>query len=223
MNYNDLNYKLRDMQNKLERKKVMLEVTRENNNKFLELKEKYDKAVETKKLLDAYVQSMEILYKCCNSENNKYKRKRLDYVEKFLDEKLDIVFPDDNFSAKIVIDNKYGNNVAYLTLLTADGKERTPLVSEGKFCQQLLSSNSAIALIKCLGVNRLFLDEAYANSSAKNIAKVGNMLKDLVGSGIQIILIEHKEEIYKDIPRREIYVEKDPLEDATKVIYEKDL
>lgn len=223
MNLQSLQYEVKALENKLQRKKVLAEVTEENNKKFLELKGRYNKAKDTQQLLENYITSMEILYKLCNNETNKYKQNRLSYVEHFIDEKLDIVFPDENFSSKIVIDNKYGSNIAYLTLLKPNGKSRMPTASEGKMCQQLLSTNTAIALVKCLGINRLFLDEAHSASSPKNLTKVGDMLKELVGSGIQIILIEQKSEVYKDLPRREIYITKNPTEEAVEIVYEKDI
>ena len=57
------------------------------------------------------------------------------------------------------------------------------------------------------------MDEAFSASSPENLTKAGKVLESLLKKNFQVILIEQTNEIYKDLPRREIILEKEPIKD----------
>ncbi|WP_304427901.1 hypothetical protein [uncultured Clostridium sp.] len=220
---NSFKYEVNDLKKRLIQEKVNLDFAKENNNKIIKYKKEYEDALAVKEEYDQYIKALDLYYKLCIRESNNYKNKRLDYLCSFIDDKLYLIFPDEDFKSKIVTENVGSIRKTYLELHKQDsGEIEIPETCQGKLCQQLLSFSASTALVKSLGMNRLFLDEAFSASAPKNLTKIGSILKTMVDDGMQIILIEQEQEIYKDLPRREIYVEKDSLEDKTKIIYEKD-
>lgn len=220
---NSFKYEVSALKQKLIEEKVNLDFAKENNNKIIKYKKEYEDAVEVRSEHEQYIKALDIYHKLCVRESNNYKTKRLEYLCTFIDDKLSIIFPDENFKSKIVTEDRGSIQRTYLELyLEGSDEAEIPETSQGKFCQQLLSFSSSVALVKTLGINRMFLDEAFSASASKNLTKIGSILKPMIDDGMQIILIEQEQEVYKDLPRREIYVEKDSLEEETKVIYEKD-
>lgn len=220
---NSFKYEVSALKNKLIEEKVNLDFAKENNNKIIKYKQEYEDALEVRTEYEQYIKALDIYHKLCIRESNNYKNKRLEYLCSFIDDKLSIIFPDEDFKSRIVTDDRGSVQKTYLELYVEGSDEvEIPEVNQGKLCQQLLSFSSSVALVKSLGINRIFLDEAFSASASKNLTKIGSILKTMIDDGMQIILIEQEQEVYKDLPRREIYVEKDSLEKETKVIYEKD-
>lgn len=218
-----MRFEFKELNSKLASAKSNLAFAKENNSKLLHYKKEYEDSLETRAQYEEYIKSLDLFHRLCVQEANRYKNKRIGYMCKFIDDKLDIVFPDEQFTSEIVTDFKSNANKTYLQLRHMNTDEiEIPGVNQGKLCQQLLSFSSATALIKCLGIKSMFLDEAFSASAPQNLTKIGSILKSMVGDGMQIILIEQEDDVYKDIPRREIYVYKDSLEKETKVKYEKD-
>jgi hypothetical protein len=156
------------------------------------------------------------LHNKCVNEDIAFKNRRLGSVGEYITENIQIIFPFENLVAKVKTEPKRGAKTK-LVLIDSDGFERLPHVSEGKLLQELISFSGSFGIIKSFGVPLLYMDESFAASSPENLAKLGDLIKESVDSGMQIIRIEQSPEGYKNIPRREIHLIKDPVRKAVVV------
>ena len=115
-------------------------------------------------------------------------------------------------------DYSRNNQRVKLTLVDPSGEERNPRMSEGMMLQQLISFSSAVGLTECMNGNKIYMDEAFSASSPENLTKVSALLQTLIDRDFQIILIEQEDDIYKDLPRREIRLFKDPILKEAQVV-----
>ena len=200
-------------------KETQLHTARIYNDQFNSVKVKYDKT----KALYNDIKMLEKLYsiyvKFLTNEDHNFKQRRLEYLEKYIDSNLDIIFPNECFKSHIEFDYSYNSQKVSLTLIDREGKVRIPSICEGSLLQQLIGFSAAVAITECLGSNKFYMDEAFSASSMENKSKIADLLKKLVqDSGFQIILIEQSDDIYKDIPRREIYLNKDEITAEVSVV-----
>lgn len=203
--------------NKINKKKVELAVAKENNKRYKSLEKDYNTVLEIHDELKQYVNLLEIFITACTTEDNAYRERRKEYMTSYIDENLNIIFPDEGFRSKLEFDYKYKSQMVALTLIDKFGIERMPRLSEGMMLQQLISFSASIGLAECMGKNKIFMDEAFSASSPENLTKVGRLVEHLISKGFQLIVIEQKDDIYKDIPRREIHLLKDVLTDKVEI------
>ena len=62
------------------------------------------------------------------------------------------------------------------------------------------------------------MDEAFSASSMENLTKISSLLKKLIEEDFQILIIEQKNDIFKDLPRREINIAKDAIKESVKIL-----
>lgn len=204
---------------KVNRGLVDLELAKKNNKILQTLEDDLDECVKVKKSLETFITMLTAFEAMVTKEDLEYKERRLDYLCSYMDKNLDIIFPYDNFKTKVLTSNKYGNERAELLLYAGENKNpRVPAYSEGKMLRQLLSFSASIGLAECLGKYSFYMDEAFSAASPENLSKVGLLLKDILDKGFQVIIIEQTPEVYKDLPRREIILEKDPVKKSVKVV-----
>lgn len=206
-----------EYKNKINRKKVDLELAKENNKRYKSLEQDYNTVLDVQEELQQYVSLLEIFITACTTEDNAYRERRKEFMTSYIDENLHIIFPEEGFKSKLEFDYKYKSQVVSLTLVDKFGIERLPRLSEGMMLQQLISFSASIGLSECMGKNKIFMDEAFSASSPENLTKVGKLLEHLISKDLQIIVIEQKDDIYKDIPRREIHLIKDVLTDKVEI------
>ena len=200
-------------------KRRELDIAKFYNAQYDEVKAKYDKTKDLLNDISTLKQLFSIFISLLTNEDHNFKERRVKYLEKYIDNNLDIIFPNECFKSKIDFDFSYNSQKVSLTLLDREGRERIPSVCEGSLLQQLIGFSAAVAIAECLGYDKFYMDEAFSASSMENKSKIANLLKKLVEeSGFQIILIEQSDDIYKDIPRREIYLKKDEITAAVSVV-----
>lgn len=154
---------------------------------------------------------MKIYKKLLDREEGSYKEKRTSFMESQIEESIARIFPTRNYSVKLTIKPFRGKLRASLTLRDKFGRISKPKMGEGKFCQQLIGFSASSAISKTYKVDKVLTDEAFSASSPENLSKVGDILKDLIESGLQIILVEQQTEVYKDLPRREFLLSIDAI------------
>ena len=64
----------------------------------------------------------------------------------------------------------------------------------------------------------LLMDEAFSASSMENLTKISSLLKKSIEEDFQILIIEQKNDIFKDLPRREINIAKDAIKESVKIL-----
>lgn len=208
--YNSIDY----YKSKIMEKTITCEKGRVLNEESRRIKAEIAKLEEILSNIQAQLDSMSNIKVVTSKENDGFQKRRVKYIEDQITNALAVIYPEDDFTAKIEYDFKYGSSKAYLHLEDGKGNDRLPFMTEGKLCQYLISFISIVSTVMGLGASEIFIDEAFGVSSENNLPKIGKMIKSHSDDGIQFIIIAQNSDLYADIPRREIRFHKEPATDG---------
>lgn len=211
LNMDDLYTDVSNFNALLYNKQYQLEEAKKTNKARIKIEAKHKQVQEVRFKIERHLSELKIFEKLVKREDADYKENRKHFIEAQIEESVAIIFPTRNY--KVNLDRKVfrGKIKVKLKLKNKFGRTCTPKMGEGKLCQQLISFSASTAVSKSYGLDKVFTDESFSASSPENLTKVGEIVKDAIDHGLQIILIEQQDTIYKDISRREIHLEIDKL------------
>lgn len=196
---------------KNERLKNDVSNAKELNKRHDYYSNKLNKYSEIKENLYNYLSILNAILLRCEVEDTKFKERRLEFLEQDIQEYFSLVFPEDGFTPKLYYKHYKGKPIASLKLVPPSGKEEdalNPKNSASGLQKQLVTFTGSALVCLLLGSNIIFIDEAFSASSDENKAKLGNILNKFKDNGMQIFLISQSSDLYKDLERREIYIDK---------------
>lgn len=199
-------------------KQIELRLAEDRSAKYEKLQSDLEKLQSLNTDINTLKNIFSMFLKILATEDNAFKKKRLRYLEAYIDRNLEIIFPNEGFKSKIYFDYSYNKQKVALYLIDRYGKVRIPSVCEGSLLQQLIGFSAAVGIVECLGANKLFMDEAFSASSMENLTKISALLKKLIEEDFQILIIEQKNDIFKDLTRREINIAKDAIKESVQVL-----
>lgn len=151
-----------------------------------------------------------------------YKDARTGALEENLENTLDLAFPDEHFKIKIKYSQRGKQEQAELLIgkMLPNGsiKWGSPHCRSGDFAKQLISLCVVSEITMMLGSEMLFADEPLSNGDKVSLAEIGDFFRRLSEQGLQTLFIEHEEEMYSALPRREIVLEKDRAIGNVKIV-----
>ena len=209
--------------------KAMLDNAKENNQKRKIVVERFEESKELRNDIDEYRRKILLLFSICNERAAKYTDERKSLIEKVVESNLTYLFPEERFKVKIDLDvSKKGREACQLLL-----GSRVPGTSEliysptsaqnGRFVRQLISMVVVYSLNKLRGLDTIFFDETLSSSDRVNLTKLKPLLDRIRDDGMQVILIEHKSELYSDVERRQFNLYKDRNTGETKIVSIEDI
>lgn len=203
---------------KLSDMKIMLREIERNNDERALLQQKLEMSTTAYKRVKVYLHVLSLIKTNVIEEDLSFKNRRMSYVESFIKEKIDQVFPYDNFKVNIICDFSRNNNKATLRLIDRDGNARIPFLTEGGLNKQLISFSSSLGITKSFGKVILYVDEAFSASAPDIRPKLGDFIGEAVEEGMQVFMIAQSSESYRHLPRKEFHLEKDPITGCTVTI-----
>lgn len=217
MNYNEYYRNKEYLTRRLVERKAELKTAKKTNENIeqisayeLELKDLYE-------LLHNFNNMLVRMRNKISAEDIDFKNRRIEYLNKIITEILAEFFPYLGLQASISYEDNRNSTKAKLRLKDADGNIRKPLISEGKFCQYLISFAGVAGILQSLGKNSIYLDEAFGVTSRERLTQVGEMLHKSVQKGLFLIAVTQNPELYNSVPRREIRMAYDVIKDAAYV------
>lgn len=202
--------------------KAILQTAIENNEKQLKVEEKYNRTVEVRNELREYNFKLKSLFAVVNKKASDFTQGRQSLIEKSVEENLKYIFPEENFKVKLNLDvSKTGKETCQLLL----GKEQNGVISNysptnaqnGRFVRQLISLVIIYTINMLRGSDMIYMDEALASSDKQNLTRLEPLLKRMRDSNMQVILIEHKSELYDNVDRRHIKLNKNRITGETSI------
>ncbi len=168
-----------------------------------------------KRELDSYVSILDALQKLTEQGIRDFKIDRLDTLKMGIEEVVDLVFPGENYIARLVpgtnnkgIDLLLGKYDSQGNLDEADIKDLN-----GRMCRQCIRFEIVTNIQRKLDALPILMDEAINSGDVESTEVLSTRIRQMVDQGCQIILTEHKEELFKNIPRRQINLTKDAVLD----------
>ena len=112
-------------------------------------------------------------------------------LEAIITEYLSFVYPDDGYTVTLtsrVLRGKV-HIEAQVNSYFLGGALGEVDASQGRLFQQLVSFAALIGISQILGVNTVYIDEAFSGVSRQNVEKVNALLRHIQTKGINLILI----------------------------------
>lgn len=151
--------------------------------------------------LENYYKTLYNLIKICTKKSIEFKDVRVNSIESEITNNLAYLYPEKNYEVKIDFSESRGDDVAEL-LLGSKGKLVPTTGQNGMFVRQVISLTGMEVINYMHGGCVLFLDEALASSDKQNLLKLKPMFNRMIEKGFQIIMIEHKPEIYQNLKHK---------------------
>ena len=200
--------------------KAILQTAIENNEKQLKIEEKYNNTVSVRNELRDYNSKLKSLFAVVNKKASDFTQGRQALIERSVEDNLKYIFPEENFKVKLNLDvSRTGKETCQLLL----GKEVNGSVvnysptnaQNGRFVRQLISLVIIYTINMLRGSDMIYMDEALASSDKDNLTKLEPLLNRMRDSNMQVVLIEHKSELYDNIDRRHIKLVKNRVTGET--------
>ena len=146
-----------------------------------------------------------------------YKTERLKLLELEMTKNLNQVFPNRDFVTEFSPEMYRGSEV--LELLAGEGKRLAPTkMQNGRLFRQIINVSGSTMIQVLSGCKLIIFDEATNSGDAESLEEVSEIFKYLLELGYQIIIIEHKHEVYNSLPRLQYNLAYDESEKRAKVV-----
>lgn len=204
-----MNYRLRELQDRIISKEIEINKLKEMNRLIEDIKLKLNDLSLRESKVDSYIAVCKQILLKAKEEEATYKTERVSYLKNIIENNLLFLFPDAKYEAELlsgVTRNK--SKVSLKLKKEGDVKFRNPANSNGGMAQQVISFSSSFGIIKLLGKNKFYVDEALGNGSPEKKEKMAKII-DEYSKDNQIIMITQGSDLYSNIARREIRLKND--------------
>ncbi len=171
--------------------------------------------------LDSKIALMNSVYALCLREATEYKETRLEMLINQAESVLALAFPNEGFKVKFEF-SVYGKESHVLLKIghedEPEEKWLSPVTANGGCVKQLLSASIVASICVLNHTDFLLLDEFFCSSDPVVVAKVGQFIESLSKLGLQLVLIEHKPNLYSSIERQDILLRKDHSRRAVELV-----
>lgn len=150
------------------------------------------------------------------------KKARIELLESEIEANLIYLYPDEKFKVTFEFSQNRGRETAELKL-GRNGCIFNVKAQNGRFVRQLISLSCMYTVNKLRESKTLIMDEALSSSDKDNLSNLKPLMNKMIEDGMQLIVIEHKDELYKDVERRMFYLEKDRVLDYMRVVKKEDI
>ena len=199
------------------RDSVKLDSCEVENKRKSEIKEQLDHWTSIRDSIpDDMIMCKEVLASA-NAISADFRERRINFLEKEIEKNLAFLLPDENF--KIKIDFKVRDKEQYAELFIGRDYDNleSPRGINGRFVRQLISFTILYSVNTITDCKVLFCDEALSSADPNSLSELKPLIDELIANKFQILMIEHKKEIYDHINRKEITLLKNRIEGYVKI------
>ena len=157
------------------------------------------------------IKDCKLTYDIVNRVKTQFRDNRLRELEEQVEALLDLVFREEHFGVVIESDRVRNKNIARLKLGPVDTDKslwQPPVAQNGGSVEQLVGTSIIATLASMNNVPFLVFDEQFCSGDPSSCSQLKPFIEYL-SSRFQVILIEHKPELYSGVDRREIRLAKD--------------
>ncbi len=185
---------------------------RKDNEVINELDSTEFKIGELKKYLDKRYAECKYMQKAIQKFASEYREQRIAFLEREIELNLSLLLPEENFKVKIDFSNRNGEPQASLYIGKDHGSSTQYYLARGQngnFVKQVISFSVIYSINSLRGSSFLAMDEALASGDQESLLDLTDLFNRLLENGLQCIIIEHKEEQYRNLPKTMFNLKKD--------------
>lgn len=201
--YDNISKDLMYFERKMYQRYAELEHAKLNNEMRERIAARCERLGEIVADLKVYYATVKKVAAAIDTEDRDYKNRRLGYLNSLITDSLAKIFPDKSLQACVECDFDR-KNIVTLTLTDKYGNELDPDICSGKLQQYLISFASVAGIASGLGINNLYVDEAFGVAAPEILGEIGQVIQHHVDNGMQIVIISQNPGLYQDLPRHEI-------------------
>lgn len=148
----------------------------------------------------------------CQKFSQDFKKDRYNEISDRAEESLGKVFPNDNFMVYLE-PRIHGLNNEVRLLLGKNGRVFPMKMQNGRFLRQVTSFSVNTTIQELKDCCPVLMDEALSSGDFESTSTMSLVIKGLIDKGIQMILTEHKPELYNNLPRLQVNLVRDEILD----------
>lgn len=189
-----------------------------DNQKKSELMKRYYELNNKLNSVTQYSNNLVLLKKKVMAILDNRRNELIRNLEERVESILGVILPEENFKVKITYTANRNNfcTEVYVGKELANGtiSWARPKGSNGEFVKQLVSFSMVASINILLNSNFLFMDEPFSSSDTTNVAKLQPVFDLMLSQNLQLLFIEHKRELYQNLPHNIIKLYKHRLPQA---------
>jgi len=162
--------------------------------------------------------NIEILQDKMKATSQSYKENRLIKLEKATAEYIARLFPEDNYILRFRTAVYRGNEFVDLYSGRNERSLAPMQMQHGRLFRQFAGFTITMVIQEIEGCKLSIMDESLNSGDTEILKNISKIIKERLDSGVQIIMIEHKHEIYTDLPRLQHTLERDTTKNSVVVL-----
>lgn len=164
-------------------------------------------------------QSLKVLENIIAEREKEWRDTVLRMLEAEIAQDLAFVYPEDGYSVTLVprvLRGKVHIDATASSYFT--GKMLGDVAdSQGRLFQQVVSFAALIVIMTILGVETMYIDEAFSGASKRNIARVNKLLQSIKDRGFNLVLIAQDISIARNIEANTLILSRS-LDNKTSIV-----
>ena len=180
------------------------EMTNQQKAEYREKINEYNLKLQT---LQNYRLHMEQLVKGAMIKVEQYRNECISALESRVENILALIMPEEQFRVQITfrsVRGKYRSEVLIGKEVNGTIEWSPPRTQNGDFIKQLVSCSIVWSINLLLGASFIFMDEPFSSSDQINVGNLSPVFEMMIDSGMEIVMIEHKPELYQHMTHNEI-------------------
>lgn len=203
---------LQSLRDSVNQARVELKFAKETNERKELVEQELHRKNQILSALASYKSNYKNLLVYCKIRAAKHESDYISTITEQVDNVLDLIFPEEHYRAKFDRDVLRGEEVCELLIGVEGMRDEDylpPAEINGGFAKELVGSAAIIAINLLKNSDNMWFDEATSSGDSTSLSNLKPVFDELRRRGIQVIAIEHKQEYYTSVSRKEFYFEKD--------------
>lgn len=182
--------------------KAAYRVISKNNKIYMDAVHRLNEAKSQLSYVTGLSSGLSVLERLIMNQQAEWQDSILRTLEAKISEALAIVYPEDGYTVSLKARLLRGKIHIEGTVRAffLDEFPGTISDSQGRLFQQVVSFAALLVVMNILGVDTVYVDEAFSGASLDNAKRVNRLLKSYSDRGVNIILIAQNAGITEDIP-----------------------
>lgn len=218
-----VNYREHELSNRISGYKVQLEYARIRDEERKECLAHINKLTENIETMKQANKDYDLIIENIDKALEINETLRLGILRRRVTENVAEVWPRDNYQVSYEVE-KYAKDRVVTMMCEQDGRNDPVKMQSGHLFRQVASFSTSTEIQMLLGCKTIFVDEALNSGDEESMEDLGVIISRLNQMGVQVIMIEHKHEIYNNLPRTQYNLYRDTNTnkvEVNKIVYGK--
>ena len=185
----------------IESNKFHLQQMENINNKYLEIKLKYDEFFSATKFSRDHLNRVKILDNIIENSRSAFSDNILNSLKQSLSKCINIILQEKEYDIDIEIYQYRGNPNLRIWLIDEEGRKLPPNIVEGDMLNQVLSFCASVIMTKLNGCNWIYYDEAFASANSRSVIMIRKLIRTFLEEGFNFVFVGQNPLLFTEFDR----------------------